>query len=252
MKASLVAISLVSTVLTGCVTVDAQDRPRAMTTMDAAMAAIANPLRPAADRARDVARKPMETVVFAGVRPGDTVAELAPGGGWYTRILAGTVGPTGRIYALVSPQQAARPGGLDAINALAAQYGNITVVPTDYTAIAIPTPADVVWTTENWHDFHNGPTANPTGIAKAAYAALKPGGLLFIEDHSAPGTGTSATQTLHRIDAAAVIAEATAAGFKLDAQSSHMANTADDHTAAVRDAGVQGHTDKFALRFKKR
>jgi predicted methyltransferase len=219
---------------------------------NAIMAAIADPLRPAADTARDANRKPMEALAFSGVKPGDYVAELAPGGGWYTRLLARTVGPNGHVYALVSPAQAQRPGGLDAINALAAQYGNVTVVPTDYTAMALPRPVDVVWTTENWHDFHNGPTANPTGIARAAFAALKPGGIFFIEDHAAaPGAGTTVTSTLHRIEPAAVISEVTSAGFKLDATGDYLRNTADNHTAAVRDSSIQGQTDKLALRFRK-
>jgi predicted methyltransferase len=120
---SIAALALAATMLMSCVTADA-DAPAARAAPDAhaaIMAAIADPLRPAADTARDANRKPMEALAFAGVKPGDTVAELAPGGGWYTRLLARTVGPSGHVYALVSPAQAARPGGLDAINALAAQ-----------------------------------------------------------------------------------------------------------------------------------
>jgi len=75
---------------------------------------------PAADTARDAARKPAEIVDFAGVKPGDKVAEMIPGGGYYTRILAKTVGPTGHVYLLVPPFFAQRPGGLDGVNALAA------------------------------------------------------------------------------------------------------------------------------------
>lgn len=248
MRSSIAAVTLVVVSLTAGAAVQAQNQGGASA---AIAAAVADPLRPAADTARDAARKPAETVAFAGVKPGSVVAELAPGGGWYTRILARAVGPTGHVYALVSPQQAQRPGGLDAINALAAQYGNVTVVPTDYTAMTLPKPVDLVWTTENWHDFHNGPTANPAGIAKSAFAVLKPGGIFFVEDHSAPGTGTTATQTLHRIDPEAVVAEATAAGFKLDGRSNHLANSSDGHTAEAHDASIRGNTDKFALRFKK-
>jgi predicted methyltransferase len=251
---SIAALALAATMLTACATADG-GAPAAIAAPDAhaaIMAAIADPLRPAADTARDANRKPMEALTFAGVKPGDYVAELAPGGGWYTRLLARAVGPNGHVYALVSPAQAQRPGGLDAINALAAQYGNVTVVPTDYTAMTLPRPVDLVWTTENWHDFHNGPTANPTGIAKAAFAALKPGGIFFIEDHAAAaGAGTSVTQTLHRIEPAAVISEVTSAGFRLEAQGDYLRHPADDHTAGVRDSAVQGQTDKLALRFRK-
>lgn len=215
-------------------------------------AAVADPQRPATDTARDVHRKPAQIVAFAGVKPGDKVAEMMPGGGYYTRILAKTVGPKGHIYALVPTGFANRPGAMDALNALAAQYGNVTIVPTDLASFKLDTPVDVVWTTENYHDFHNGPTANIPGLNASAFAALKPGGAYFIEDHAAAaGAGTTTTSTLHRIDPAAVISEVQRAGFKLDAKSSLLANPKDTHELGVRDPSIQGETDKLALRFKK-
>jgi predicted methyltransferase len=218
----------------------------------AVTASVADAQRPAADKARDSARKPAQVVAFAGVKPGDVVAELLPGGGYYTRILAGTVGPQGHVYAVVPPAFAQRPGGLDSLNALAQQYGNITVVTADLADLSLPAPADLVWTTENYHDLHNGPSANVAGVNAAVFQALKPGGIYFVEDHSAaPGSGTSATQTLHRIDPAAVKTEVEAAGFTFDAESSVLANPADPKTVGVRDPSLQGGTDKFAIRFRK-
>ncbi len=218
----------------------------------AVTAAVADAQRPAADTARDPARKPAQIVAFAGVKPGDVVAELLPGGGYYTRILAGTVGPQGHVYAVVPAAFAQRPGGLDSLNALAQQYGNVTVVTADLAELSLPKPVDLVWTTENYHDLHNGPSANVAGVNAAVFQALKPGGIYFVEDHSAaPGTGTSATQTLHRIDPAAVKEEVTAVGFTFDAESSVLANPGDPKTVGVRDASVQGETEKFAIRFRK-
>jgi len=215
-------------------------------------AAVADAQRPAADTARDVHRKPAQIVAFAGVKPGDKVAEIFPGGGYYTRILAKAVGPKGHVYALVPAGFANRPGGLDAINALAAQYGNVTVVPADLAKFTLDQPVDLVWTTENYHDFHNGPTANVAGLNSAVFAALKPGGVYFVEDHAAAaGAGITTTSTLHRIDPAAAISEIEAAGFKLDGKSNLLANPKDTHTLGVRDPAIQGETDKFALRFKK-
>ncbi len=215
-------------------------------------AAVADSVRPDADKARDAARKPAEIVAFAGVKPGDKVAEFLPGGGYYTRIISRAVGPTGHVYALVPAVFAERPGGLDALNALAAQLGNVTVVATDITNFTLPEPVDLAWTTENYHDMHNGPAPSFAGVNSAVFKALKPGGLYFVEDHAAAaGSGTTATSTLHRIDPAAVIAEVTAAGFALDAQSDELANPADPKTVGVRDPSVQGETEKFALRFKK-
>ena len=72
-------------------------------------AAVADPARPAADTARDAERKPAQIVAFAGVKPGDKVAEMMPGGGYFTRILAKTVGPKGHIYALAASPDSWQP-----------------------------------------------------------------------------------------------------------------------------------------------
>jgi predicted methyltransferase len=213
---------------------------------EAIAAAVASPERPEADRIRDPLRKPVEIVAFAGVEPGAVVAEIAPGGGYYTRILSRSVGPEGKVYALMPGFFANRPGGLDGINALAEQYGNVEVVVIDYAETKLPQPVDLVWTTENYHDLANG----DIGAVNAwAFAALKPGGIYFVEDHSAPGTGLSAISTLHRIDPAAVIEQVTAAGFELEAESALLHNPDDPHDVAPRE--VQPTSDKFALRFRK-
>lgn len=218
----------------------------------AAAAAVADPDRPDADRARDAARKPAEIVAFAGVEPGDVVAEFLPGGGYYTRILSKAVGPEGHVYALVPAGFAQRPGGLDALNALAASLGNVTVVATDITNFTLDRPVDLAWTTENYHDMHNGPTPSFAGVNAAVFKALKPGGIYFVEDHAAAaGAPPTVTQELHRIDPAQAIAEVTAAGFVLEAQSDLLSNPGDPKTVPVREGSVQGRTEKFALRFRK-
>jgi len=214
-------------------------------------AAVADPMRPAADVARDVNRKPAEIVAFAGVEQGDSVAEFLPGSGYYTRILARTVGPKGHVYAIVPLSYAKREGAMASLNALAAVYPNVTVVTADLTALKLDKRVDLAWTTENYHDLHNGPKADPIGFDKAVFAALKPGGIFFVEDHSAPGTGVTETSTLHRIDPAAVISEVTSAGFRLEARSDLLADPDDPHTRPVFDPSIRGKTDKFAFRFRK-
>jgi predicted methyltransferase len=209
--------------------------------------ALADPLRPETDTARDPLRKPGEIIAFAGVEPGMTVIEYAPGGGYYTRLLARAVGPEGKVYALVPAALAAREGALDGHNALAAQYGNVEVMPVDFAAFTLPEQADLAWTTENYHDFFN--SGSIEGINAQTFAALKPGGIFFVEDHDAPGTGTGATRTLHRIDAEAVVEQVTAAGLALEARSDVLDNPADPHDISPRE--VQPTSDKFALRFRK-
>jgi predicted methyltransferase len=222
----------------------------AQTLPPAIAAAVADSARPDADKALDVNRKPGEIVAFAGVKPGMTIAELAPGGGYYTRILARAVGPRGKIYALVTAAQAARPGGLDRINAVASAYPNVKVVTVDYPAMMLPEKADLFWTTENYHDFHNGPTADIAALDKSVFNNLKPGGTFYVEDHrAAPGAGLAATSEHHRMDEAVAKSELTAAGFVIDAESDLLHNPADDPTKGNSETGHFA-SDRFMLRLK--
>ena len=59
--------------------------------------AVADPARPQADRDRDADRKPAECIAFAGLKPGQRIADLIPGGGYFTRIFSGVVGPKGQV-----------------------------------------------------------------------------------------------------------------------------------------------------------
>jgi predicted methyltransferase len=211
-------------------------------------AILADPIRPEADRVRDSDRKPAELVAFAGVRPGDRIAELAPGGGYFTRVLSGGVGPDGRIYAMAS-----RPS--PALQELAAARPNIVVTVAEPGTIPAPEPVDLVWTTLNYHDFKNVKVGEGDGAAAinaAAYRALKPGGIYLVVDHdTAAGAGASQTSTLHRIESALVRREVESAGFRLDATSDLLRHPADDHTIKVQETGIRGKTDQFVLRFRK-
>jgi predicted methyltransferase len=225
-------------------------------------AAVADTSRPQADTDRDAARKPAEMLAFAGIKPGEKIIELLPGGGYFTRLLSVTVGPKGHIYALGFPPRPA-PAGSSApampnpleVLAQDPHYPNITVMT--IAAInsdppTVPTGADLVWTSDNYHDLHNGPTADIAAFNKHVFAVLKSGGVFLIIDHvAAAGHGTSDTSTLHRIDPEAVKTEVEAAGFKLAGSSDAAHNPDDPHTAAVRDASIRFHTDEFALKFVK-
>jgi predicted methyltransferase len=215
-------------------------------------AAVADASRPAADKERDAARKPAEVIAFAGLKPGDKVADLIPGGGYFTRIFAKVVGPRGHVYAAVPLALASRPGVLDGLQGIAASNPNVTVGPVDFSKMDFPEKLDLIWTSENYHDFHNNPGVDVVALNKVIFAALKPGGIYLVEDHAAaPGAGATVTSTLHRIEAETVIKEAEAAGFRLEARSAVLANAADPHTLGVFDASIRGKTDKFVLKFRK-
>ena len=213
--------------------------------------------RPAADMAADVHRHPKEVVAFAGVKPGDTVIEMIPGGGYYTRLLSAAVGPSGRVFAVVPSFLAQfKPEAVTGERALAAEpgYGNVTVVVEGLGKITDQGPADVVWTTQNYHDLHNDHVPADTALAvdRAVFAALKPGGVYLVEDHvGASGTGASQASTLHRIEPAYARTEIETAGLRFEAMTPVVANPADPHTAAVFDPSIRGRTDQFVFRFRK-
>jgi predicted methyltransferase len=212
-------------------------------------ASIADTSRPQADKDRDPARHPAELLTFIGAKRGDKISELVPGGGYVTRLLAKVVGPTGHVYATNLPTLNDRfKTGVNPIIA-DSSYGNVTVVEQPFGELKFPEPLDVVFTSENYHDFQNmGMFKTDTNaLDKAAFAALKPGGLYVITDYvSAPGTGTTQTQSLHRIDPAVIKQEVTAAGFVLDGESNAMMNPMDDLTKRSGQGSSQ-----IMLKFRK-
>ena len=200
----------------------------------------------------DPAWKVPEVIAFIGVRKGDKVADIVAGR--LTGSLAKAVGPTGKVYAVETAEVVkVHPEIMDMMKAEAAQSPNI-IISDAPVAAALPSGLDVVFIRQNYHDLYDkfmGPADVPA-FNKAVYAALKPGGVYVVLDHvAAPGSGITATDTLHRIDPARVKADMLAAGFKLDAESSILANKSDDHTKNVFDPSVHGHTDQFLYRFKK-
>src|SRR4051812_41313292 len=185
-------------------------------------AAIADPSRPQANKDVDDKRHPAELLTFIGAKRGDKIAELVPGGGYVTRLLAKVVGPTGHVYATNLPTLNERfKTGVNPIIA-DPSYGNVSVVEQPFAALKFAEPVDIVFTSENYHDFQNMGMfqTDTSAMDKAAFAALKPGGVYVITDYvSAPGTGKTLTQSLHRIDPAVIKQEVTAAGFMLEGES---------------------------------
>ncbi|HTA66533.1 MAG TPA: methyltransferase [Xanthomonadaceae bacterium] len=221
-------------------------------------AAVADASRPAADTARDANRKPAETLAFAGIAPGDKVADYATGSGYFTRLFVDVVGPNGHVYAAVPGPMAAFPPIVKAtaeLQAFAGTHANLTVIRASaLDAVKYPEPLDVFWISQNYHDLHDK-FMGPVDIAafnKAVYAALKPGGEYIVLDHvAAKGSPVDVTETLHRIEPATVRREVEAAGFTFEGESTILANPADPHTANVFDKSIRGHTDQFIYKFRK-
>jgi predicted methyltransferase len=208
--------------------------------------------------ARDANRKPAETLAFAGVRPGDKVADFIANSGYFTRLFSGVVGPEGRVYAvelneIVSfPNVAAAYAGLQGW-VKARPNVTLTTVPAA-SPVTFPEKLDVFWISQNYHDLSDkflGPL-DVAAFNRQVFAALRPGGTYIVLDHAAlPGAPADVTETLHRIDKARVEREVEAAGFELVADSDLLANPADPHTIGVFNKAIQGRTDQFILKFRR-
>jgi predicted methyltransferase len=219
-------------------------------------AAVANPDRPEADTKRDADRKPAESVAFAGIKPGDKVADLLPGGGYFTKIFSKVVGPKGWVYAYFPSELDAlyKKNGKTMPPPADPKYPNVSNIYAPVEKFVAPEKLDVVWTSQNYHDMHDkffGPLDLAT-VNKAIYDSLKPGGVYIVLDHAAEaGSGLRDTDTLHRIDPAVVKKEVEAAGFVFVGESKVLADPSDDHTKKVFDSSIRGKTDQFIFKFKK-
>lgn len=249
-KSLIVAVGAL--MLTGCMAMDGGEAaPSAAASTANYAAAISDSLRPAEEVARDPLRKPAEMLAFAQVGPGDRIADIRPGAGYFTRLFARSVGETGKVYAFVPNRTMARENG--PADALVAAYPNVVRVNGALDAMTFPEPLDVIFMSQEYHDFHI-PAFN-TDVAKmnaAVFAALKPGGLFVVIDHAGrAGTTNTEVQTLHRIEGEFLKAEVLRAGFVFDGESTAVANPQDDRTVNVFEPVIRGKTDQFVFRFRK-
>jgi predicted methyltransferase len=226
-----------------------------LTLIAASLAASLAHAQAPADALTDPAMKRAEVIAFIGVKPGYRVADIVAGR--FERALSQAVGPNGKVYAF-EPAEVVKvhPEVMTLLHRLKADpaYANIEIVTAPIDAPALPGGLDAVFIRQNYHDLHDrfmGP-ADVAAFNRHVYAALKPGGVFVVLDHAAAaGSGLGATDTIHRIDPAAVKAEVTAAGFVFDGESPVLANPADDHAKMVFDPAIRGKTDQFLYRFRK-
>ncbi|MBU7590276.1 MAG: class I SAM-dependent methyltransferase [Sphingopyxis terrae] len=234
-------------------------------------AAVAAPTRTPANVARDAARHPAETLAFFGVKPGDTVVELWPGGGWYTEILAPlTQSGGGTLYAAAPWER-----GLNTVRkwqeAKPDAYGAVKLAEFPATGAGPKVPdgsADVVLTFRNVHNWRFGGMDKTAEAFQQIYAMLKPGGVLGVVDHRLPeGMDSALEEKSGYMKRSSVVAFAEAAGFKLAGESEVNANPRDTHdyekgvwslppTLTNKDVDREkyvaiGESDRMTLKFVK-
>jgi predicted methyltransferase len=223
---------------------------------DYVTAAIADPAREY-HFPRDERRMPGELIAFSGLQPGDRVLDLIPGGGYWTRLFSLVVGEEGHVYA-TWPENYARFARSDVrrLRELVESdpFTNVTVTVQPTPDLSAPEQLDMVWTSQNYHDYPDEFMGNydPARLNAAVFEMLRPGGTYFIIDHAAEdGSGMRDTEALHRIDPAAVRTQVEAAGFEFVGESQVLRNPEDDHSIEVFDEQVRGNTDLFVMRFRK-
>jgi predicted methyltransferase len=215
--------------------------------------AVSDSARPAAFKAADPLRMPAETLAFSGVKPGMTVGEFYPAGGYFTRMLSDVVGPSGHVFAIENA------GWNDSVNDDKAmlterKWKNVSLEVRPFGTVSFPRPLDLAWVTQNYHDLKIAKYGNVDTLAfdRAVYAALKPGGTFFILDHQGPpGMSEPEIARMHRINRDDVIREVTSAGFRLAGEGNFLHRPADDHTKPIFDPSIRGHTDQYVLKFVK-
>jgi predicted methyltransferase len=150
-------------------------------------AAVASPARPAGAAARDKARHPVEELTFFGITPKMTVVELWPGGGYWTDILGPYLAPGGHYTIALPPAGGEEDGGVARFRThIAAEKNRLgviheTILGTGHFDIAPPGSADLILTFRNLHNWMGDGYADQA--LAACFTALKPGGILGIEEH---------------------------------------------------------------------
>lgn len=216
---------------------------------DRVNAALASPQRPAGERDRDAARKPVQVLEFLGVKAGMTVVDMLAAGGWYDEVLSAAVGPQGKVYSQNPERFKQRVG--QAQQARADRLGNVKLLYTkDMTDFGLNGTADVAITALNTHDAYNfRGEQGGLDFFKGAYKALKPGGILGVIDHI--GIAGQDNKKLHRIPIATVRKLITDSGFVIEAESNILHNPDDDHTKFIRDPSLHRNTDRMLIKARK-
>jgi predicted methyltransferase len=191
-----------------------------------------------------------------------TVLDLNASTGWYSEILAGAVGPTGRVIAhnhpgarttLPAAAFEARYGGnrLPNVEQVFARHDELRLRAGSVDVVLL----SLVYHDTYWHDdiVDWGPI-DRASLLDSLLVALRPGGGVGVVDHCAAAGQDpfESAMAVHRIDPNVVRHDFLAAGFEPAGESDALRNRADDHSLSIFDATIVGRTDRFVLSFRKK
>ena len=248
----LAACIAIATTLTGCASVN-------IGSAASVEAVLANPARSSADRERDARDKPAEVLALARFKRGDTVADILAGGGYYSEILSGIVGPQGKVLLVNNPgyDGFGKKGYTERLAGNRLPNVQHIVGPSDALgmgenvldgAVIVMSYHDLYWV----DDKQGWPKVDAGQFLDQITRALKPGGVLVVVDHSAKqGTGSADAQTLHRIDEQFTIADFRRHGLEWEAAIPVLRNADDDRSKNVFDPAIRGKTDRFVHLYRK-
>ncbi len=245
--------------------------------VDAALKAVlAGKHRSPVNAERDKDRHPLETLKFFGLTPKMTVLEYGPGGGWYTEVLAPTLAAQGKLFVTTTdpngPKESRATFYGERLKRFLERapevYGKVEriVIDSKNPEFGMDGKADLVIVMRAMHGMHRDKLL--AGFLAQTFKALKPGGIMGVEQHRAkPDANPDESAKQGYLPEAFVIAQAEAAGFKLDQKSEINANPKDtkDHPEGVwtlppsLDLGDKdrakyvaiGESDRMTLKFIK-
>ena len=223
--------------------------------------------RLAHDLSRDERSKPEEVIPLLAIQPGDRVADIFGGGGYYSELLASVVGDNGEV--ILHNNDGFEAWGINGLNdrfASGRDPGNITRHTRSGVNLDLEEDSlDAILIVMAFHDLYVipkrydgnayvpvGKPANTRYFLSQIFSALKPGGRFVVVDHSADARMDLEILTdLHRIEESFARQEIESAGFKFIKSSEALRNPLDDGSLIVFDLDVQGKTDRFVFAFEK-
>ncbi|WP_100642371.1 class I SAM-dependent methyltransferase [Alteromonas facilis] len=223
---------------------------------DKVKAAMQSEIRSDAEKERDRNRRPVETLAFFGLKEDMKIVELLPGGGWYTKLLVPVVAEKGEYNAAIGTgtikNRLADQPGFEKMNIVAEDAKVWREEGADFYSLSLDslgvTDADMVLTFRNYHNFSDEGRA---AMNKAAFDALKSGGVYAVVDHTARHMEPKNRSNGRRFDPVQAIKEIQDAGFKfVDFTDLHYRED-DELEYEVGARSVSGNTDRFTLKFVK-